>query len=136
MSRRVALLAAVGALVAVGSLQAATTATDPIIGTWKVTKGGSGTFTVRSRSGVLAFTSTARVRVGCLQQPKGNVIGFADLPSRTKLPKGQYNGNFGVDGSGCYYNVRLKLRLKTLTGTVLYSDNEQPGGPFTFTKVK
>jgi hypothetical protein len=136
MPRRVTLLAALVALVAAGSLYAATTAVDPITGTWKVTKGGSGTFTIKPRSGVLAFTSTSRVRVGCLQMAKGNTVGFADLPSRTRLPKGQYNGNFGVDGSGCYYNVRLRLRAKTLTGTVLYSDNEQPGGPFAFTKVK
>jgi hypothetical protein len=75
-----------------------------------------------------------RVTLGCVAEAN-NVVGFIDLPSNTKLPQGHYNGNFGVSGQGCYYNVALTLSRGTLTGRVALSENDQPGGPFTLVKV-
>jgi hypothetical protein len=128
------LAALVVALFCVGSLQAATTLADPILGTWKVTKGGSGTFSVADRAGVLALTARGTVTLGCVKEADG-ILGFADLPSDTKLPAGRYNANFGVSGQGCYYNVALTLARGVLTGRVVLSENDEPGGPFAFAKV-
>src|SRR5262245_966997 len=128
------ILAGVLALVLVGSLQAATSLADPIIGAWKVTNGGSGTLTVAERAGVLALTARGVVVLGCVREADG-VLGFADLPSDTALPAGHYNANFGVSGQGCYYNVALTLARGVLKGRVVLSENDEPGGPFTFTKV-
>jgi len=119
------------------SVRAATHATrlaDPIIGTWKVTRGGSGTFTVAERAGVLAMTAKKHAVVGCVEE-SDDLLGFIDLPSTTALPPGHYSASLGVAGQGCSYNVALTLSGGTLTGKVLYSENDQPGGPFTFVKT-
>jgi hypothetical protein len=124
------------ALTIVGSLGAATTAADPIVGKWKITRGGKGTVTIAPRAGTLAVTAVGGVTLGCVTGFKDDFIGFVELPSKTRLKKGHYNGNFGTAGQGCYYNVALTLVAKKLTGKVTYSEADQVGGPFTFTKVK
>jgi hypothetical protein len=124
------------ALTVVGSLGAATSATDPIIGKWKITRGGRGTVTITPRAGTLAITATGGVTLGCLSAFKGDFVGFVDLPSKTRLKKGHYNGNIGTAGQGCYYNVALTLVANKLTGKVTYTENDQVGGPFAFAKVK
>jgi len=119
-----------------GSISVAGTAVDPIVGKWKITRGGRGTVTIAPRAGALAITATGGVKLGCLTAFKDDFVGFVDLPSKTRLKKGHYNGNFGTAGQACYYNVALTLVAKKLTGKVTYSENDQVGGPFAFAKVK
>jgi hypothetical protein len=120
-----------------GSVRAATHATrlvDPIVGTWRVTHGGSGTVTIGERAGVLAITAKKEATLGCVDETD-DLIGFMDLPSNTALPVGHYNATFGVPGQGCSYEVALTLSGGKLTGKVLISENDQAGGPFTFVKT-
>ena len=98
----------VGAVVA-GSAGGATSLADPIVGTWKVTRGGSGAFTIVERSGVLALTATKSTNLACVSGAKDFVLGFIDLPSTTALPSGRYNGHLGEGGQGCAFSLALKL---------------------------
>jgi hypothetical protein len=133
--RKVILVGALVAALLAGSAAGATSLADPIVGTWKVTRGGSGTFTIAEDSGVLAMTATKNSRLACLAGGKDFVLGFIDLPGNTGLPTGRYNGHLGEGGQGCAFNLALKLAGGTLTGTVLSSENDEPGGPFTFVKT-
>jgi hypothetical protein len=133
--RKLVLTGAVVAAVVAGSAGGATAFADPIVGTWKITRGGSGAFTIAEDSGVLAMTATKNSNLACVSGAKDFVLGFIDLPTNTALPKGRYNGHFGEGGQGCAFSVALKLVGGTLTGTVLSSENDEPGGPFTFVKT-
>jgi uncharacterized membrane protein YbhN (UPF0104 family) len=106
----------------VGSATATPSATDPIQGVWKITRGGTGTIAVVSSRGIFAVTAKSKGRLG-------------ERPSRTRLPKGVYSANFGPAGIGCNYAVRLRRTGSTLVGKVLYSEENQPGGPFTFRRA-
>jgi hypothetical protein len=131
---RAVLVAAVAALVLAAGASAVPLAGDPLVGTWKVTHGGRGTFAVVRRGSVLGFIARNTVKLGCVRNTKGGVVGFAELPSHTRLPKGQYSASLGITGSGCSYAVRLKLAGNTLTGRVTYSEDGGRVGPFTFTR--
>jgi hypothetical protein len=133
--RKLVLAGAVLAAVIAGSAGGATSFADPIVGTWKITRGGSGAFTIAESSGVLAMTATKNSNLACVAGGEGFVLGFIDLPSNTGLPRGRYNGHFGEGGQGCAFSIALKLVGATLTGTVLSSENDEPGGPFTFVKT-
>jgi hypothetical protein len=124
------------ALLAVaGQAVAASTATDPVIGSWKITRGGSGTVKVFKIKGIYAVTARTGVRLGCLRVAKRDLVGFVELPSRTNLPKGVYSANFGEEGRGCNYAVRLRLSGGTITGKVTYSEEHAAGGPFAFRRT-
>ena len=112
-----------------------TVAGDPLVGTWKVTKGGSGTFAVARRGSVLGFIARSLVKLGCVRNTKGGVVGFAELPSHTRLPKGVYSVSLGVSGSGCSYAMRLKLSGKTASGKITYSEDGGLPRPFVFTRA-
>jgi uncharacterized protein (DUF2147 family) len=127
-------LAACIVLVAL-TVAGASGATDPIVGKWRVTRGGKGVVTIAPRAGALAITATNGVKLGCLVAFKDDLVGFVDLPTKTRLKPGHYNGNLGTAGQGCYYNVALTLLRKTLAGKVTYSENDEVGGPFAFAKV-
>jgi len=135
MMRRGVLVAALASLVLAAEAPAVTVAGDPLTGTWKVTRGGSGTFVVSRRGSVLGFIAKSAVKLGCVRNLKGGVVGFAELPSHTRLPKGVYSLSLGVSGSGCSYAVRLKLARKTATGRVTYSEDGGRVGPFVFTRA-
>ena len=111
--RRALLVAALASLVLAAAAPAGTTRADPLTGTWKVTKGGSGTFVVTRRGSVLGFIARTTVKLGCVRNTKGGVVGFAELPSQTRLPKGVYSVQLGISGSGCSYAMRLKLSGRT-----------------------
>jgi len=133
---RALLVAAVASLLLAAEATAVTTAArDPLIGTWKVSKGGSGTFVVTRRGSVLGFIAKTVVKLGCVRNTKGGVVGFAELPSHTKLPKGVYSVSLGVSGSGCSYAVRLKLSGKTASSKVTYSEDGGLPRPFAFTRA-
>jgi hypothetical protein len=119
----------------VGSATATPSATDPIQGVWKITRGGTGTIAVVSSRGIFAVTAKSKGRLGCLRFKTRDVVGFVERPSRTRLPKGVYSANFGPAGIGCNYAVRLRRTGSTLVGKVLYSEENQPGGPFTFRRA-
>jgi len=118
-----------------GRAAATPSALDPIAGVWKITRGGTGTIAVVSARGIFAVTAKTKVRVGCLRFKARDVVGFVERPSRTRLPKGVYSANFGPAGIGCNYAIRLKRTGGTVTGKVLYSEDNQPGGPFTFKRA-
>jgi hypothetical protein len=132
---KVVFVCALAGAVVAGSAGGATSLADPIVGTWKVTRGGSGAFTIAERSGVLAMTATKNTNLACISGAKDFVLGFIDLPSTTALPSGRYNGHLGEGGQGCAFSLALKLAGGTLTATVLSSENDEPGGPFTFVKT-
>jgi hypothetical protein len=135
MTWRALVVAAVAALVLAAEAQAVAVAGDPLVGTWKVTRGGRGTFVVARRGSVLGLIARTAVRLGCVRNTKGGVVGFAELPSRTRLPKGTYSVSLGITGSGCSYAVRLKLAGKTASGRVTYSEDGGRVGPFVFTRA-
>jgi hypothetical protein len=118
-----------------GSGRAAPRAADPIVGKWRATRGGSGTVAISRRAGSFAIDAASSVTLGCVASGAGNLVGFVELPSSTALPPGRYNGTFGNPGQGCSYNVALALAGGTLTGTVTYSEDGVPAGPFTFVKT-
>jgi hypothetical protein len=134
--RRVALLATVALVLGGGAALHAATAPDPILGSWRITAGGKGSIVISQLTSVLSLKAgSTGATLGCEQGESGDVVGFIDLPSRTKLPAGTYNGNIGTAGGGCYYVVRLKLNGSRLSGTVTYTENDVAGGPFAFSRV-
>jgi len=134
VSRRVAFLAAVVALATAGALPAATG--EPLVGTWTVKTGGKGSVVIREASSAFTFVAGSKgLNLGCVMGAAGEGVGFAELPSHTKLPAGTYHGTFGFPGQGCSYDVRLVVKGNTMTGRVDYSENDNVGGPFTFTRV-
>jgi hypothetical protein len=133
--RAVAVLTAVASLLVAGHADAASTATDPVLGSWKVTRGGSGTIRITKVKGIYAVTARTSLRLGCLRMKARDLVGFVELPSRTNLPNGVYSASFGPEGRGCNYAVRLKVAGGTAVGKVLYSENDQPGGPFSFRRA-
>jgi hypothetical protein len=133
--RRLSVLCAlVAAVVLAAQAGAAGVRADPLSGTWRVTRGGSGSFSVARAGGVLGFFAKGRFRLACLTYDKGDTVGFAELPSKTRLPRGTYSANFGVTGQGCSFNIRLKLSGRKLTGTVLYSEDGVKYKPFLFAR--
>src|SRR3954452_19340480 len=96
--RQVVFVCALAGAVVAGSAGGATSLADPIVGTWKVTHGGSGAFTIAEDSGVLAMTATKNSTLACVTGGKDFVLGFIDLPSTTSLPSGRYNGHLGEGG--------------------------------------
>ena len=133
--RRALLVAALASLVLAAAAPAGTTRADPLTGTWKVTKGGSGTFVVTRRGSVLGFIAKTTVKLGCVRNTKGGVVGFAELPSQTRLPKGVYSVQLGISGSGCSYAMRLKLSGKTASGRVTYSEDGGLPRPVVFARA-
>jgi hypothetical protein len=46
-----------------------------------------------------------------------------------------YSASFGPAGGGCNYAIRFRRTGSTLVGKVLYSEENQPGGPFTLKRA-
>jgi hypothetical protein len=135
VTKAVVVLAVLLLLIFVGRAGAAPSATDPIQGIWKITRGGTGTIAVVPAKGIFAVTAKSKVRLGCLRLKTKDVVGFFERPSRTRLPKGVYSANFGPAGIGCNYAVRFKRTGSTMVGKVLYSEENQAGGPFTLKRA-
>lgn len=135
MTKAVVVLAALLLSIFVGRAAATPGATDPVVGVWKITRGGTGTIAVVPAGGIFAVTAKSKVRLGCLRFKTKDVVGFFERPSRTRLPKGVYSANFGPAGIGCNYAVRFRRTGSTLVGKVLYSEENQPGGPFTLKRA-
>jgi hypothetical protein len=132
--RGIAFVAAVAALGATAALHAATL--DPLVGTWKVKSGGSGSLVIRETSSAFTFSGGPQgLILGCVDVAEGESAGFAELPKHTSLPSGQYNATFGFPGQGCSYSVRLKLSSNALNGTVSFSEESHAGGPFAFVRT-
>jgi hypothetical protein len=132
--RRLTLLAAVAALTSTAALHAATV--DPLIGTWKLKAGGSGSVIIRETSSAFSFTGgTQGLTLGCVDVGAGESVGFAELPRNTALPAGQYSATFGFPGQGCSYGVRLKLSGNSLTGTVTFAEDSRTVGPLSFVRT-
>jgi hypothetical protein len=134
LTRRLATVAAGVALLVAGPAEALTEANTALVGRWKVTRGGGGTFAVARRGGAFGFFARTSFRLGCVRMVKGDTVGFAELRSRTRLPKGVYSASFGTPGGGCSYNVRLTVKGKKMTAKVLYSEDGSRTGPFVFTR--
>ena len=135
MTKWVIFVAALLTALLVGRAAAAPSATDPVVGVWKITRGGTGTIAVVPAGGIFAVTAKSKVRLGCLRFKTRDVVGFFERPSRTRLPKGVYSANFGPAGIGCNYAVRFRRTGSALVGKVLYSEENQPGGPFTLKRA-
>ena len=132
--RRVAVVAAGVALLAAGALHAATA--DPLLGSWRLTAGGNGSIVVQETSSLFKLVAgKTGLTLGCLTGTDGDIIGFVELPSHTRLPAGTYDATFGHPGGGCSYATTLKLNGSKLTGDVTYSENGEPGGPFVFARI-
>jgi len=133
--RRLAAVAALALLLGGAQLHAAV-APDPLLGSWKVTAGGTGTIAIAQATSLFTVRAGAGgAKLGCFQAAAGDVVGFVELPRQTRLPAGEYAANFGGPGQGCDYSVRLTLSGNKLAGTVTYSENEEPGGPFAFARI-
>jgi hypothetical protein len=133
--KRALLVAALASLVLATGASAVTTKADPLTGTWKVQKGGSGTFAITRRGSLLGFIARTTVKLGCVRNTKGGVVGFAELPSQTRLPKGVYSVQLGISGSGCSYAMRLKLNGKTASGRFTYSEDGGLPRPVVFARA-
>ena len=133
--RRALLVAALASLVLAAGASAVTTKADPLTGTWKVKRGGSGTFVITRRGSVLGFIAKTIVKVGCVRNTKGGVVGFAELPSQTRLPRGVYSVQLGISGSGCSYAMKLKLSGGTASGRFTYSEDGGLPKPVVFARA-
>jgi hypothetical protein len=133
--RTAAALVVTALLVLAGSAVAADTAADPVVGLWKVMRGGSGTIRIHKVPGIYAVSARTNVKLGCLRTSAKDLVGFVELRSKTNLPQGVYSANLGPEGRGCNYAVRLRITGGTAVGKVIYSEEGKKGGPFSFRRV-
>lgn len=135
MPRRLTLVAALAALL--GSATALNAAgVDPLVGTWRVKAGGTGSVVIRETSSAFTFTAgTQGLTIGCVDGGAGESVGFAELPRNTALPAGQYSATFGFPGQGCSYGLRLKVNGNSMTGTVSYAEDSRIVGPLVFVRT-
>ena len=133
--RAVAALVAAALLVLAGSAVAADTAADPVVGLWKVTRGGTGTIRIHKVPGIYAVSARTNVKLGCLRMSAKDLVGFVELRSKTNLPAGIYSANLGPEGRGCNYALRLRIAGGTAVAKVIYSEEGKKGGPFSFRRV-
>ena len=135
MPRRLTLVAALAALLGSASVLNAA-GVDPLVGTWRLKAGGTGSVVIRETSSAFSFTGgTQGLTIGCVQVGAGESVGFAELPRNTALPVGEYNATFGFPGQGCSYGLRLKLSGNSMTGTVSYAEDSRTVGPLTFVRT-
>src|SRR5262245_30400450 len=83
---------------------------DPILGTWELTTGGHGTFTVEV-SGGSAYRMKAKtpLAIYCASSAAGDTIGIVEPQGFANLPAGEYRGTVGNHDSSCTTTLNLTL---------------------------
>ena len=97
-----------------GSTQAA----DPVLGTWRVTSGGSGTFVIVANTGTdyYRMTATTPLTILCAHAATGDTIGITYRAGSFSKPKGQYVGAVTNNGTDCQETINFSLSGDTISG--------------------
>ncbi len=110
-------------------------AVDPVLGTWQVTSGGSGTFAVLANTGTDYYRVTAKtaLAIACASAAAGDTIGAISKAGSYGLPAGHYKGAVSSPDYKCQALIDFTLTGDTISGQA--TDLGKPAVPFTFRRV-
>ena len=114
---------------------AALAAVDPVLGTWQVTSGGSGTFAVLANTGTDYYRVTAKtpLTIACASAAAGDTIGAISKAGSYGLPPGHYKGAVSSPDYKCQAIIDFTLTGDTISGQA--TDSGKPPVPFTFKRI-